>query len=102
SDAEKMSYEDMEKQIASISQQWNTRLKTGERLRFPNIGELWQNNEGKTQFQPSYDVNYLTASFGMSSFVSVPVTREVLKEEVLQLEEKIPFMITPETRKENV
>ncbi len=41
-DAEKMSYENMEKQIASISQQWNTHLKTGERLRFPNIGELWQ------------------------------------------------------------
>src|SRR5690554_4914493 len=100
-DAEKMSYEEMEKQIASMSQQWKALLKTGERLRFPYIGELWQNKEGITQFQPSYDINYLTSSFGMSSFTSVPITREVLKEEVLQLEEKIPFMITPETRKNN-
>ena len=101
-DAEKMSYEEMEKQIASMSQQWKALLKTGERLRFPYIGELWQNKEGITQFQPSYDINYLTSSFGMSSFTSVPITREVLKEEVVQLEEKIPFMITPETRKNNV
>lgn len=101
-DAEKMSYEDMEKQLTTISQQWKARLKTGERLRFPNIGELWQNMEGKIQFQPSYDVNYLTSSFGMASFTSVPVTREILKEEVLELEEKIPFMITPETRRDNV
>lgn len=100
-DAEKMSYEDMQKKIASISQEWKARIKAGERLRFPNIGELWQNIEGKTQFQPSYDINYLTSSFGMSSFVSVPVIREVLKEEVVQLEDRIPFMITPETRRGN-
>ena len=101
-DVEKMSYENMEKRMASISQNWNARLKAGERLCFPTIGELWQNDEGKTLFQPSYDVNYLTSSFGMSSFISIPVTREALKEEVLELEERIPFIITPETRKEKV
>lgn len=100
-DAEKMSYEDMQKRVTTVSQEWKVRLKAGERLRFPNIGELWQNTEGKIQFQPSYDINYLTSSFGMSSFVSVPVIREVLKEEVVQLEDKIPFMISPEARKEN-
>lgn len=100
-DAEKMSYEDMQKKIASVSREWNTCLKAGERLRFSSIGELWQNKEGKIQFQPSYNTNYLTSSFGMSSFVSSPVIREVLKEEVVQLEDKIPFMITPEARKEN-
>ena len=31
--------------------------------------------------------------------VSQPVLREVLKEEVVELEEKIPFIITPEERK---
>jgi len=100
-DAEKVSYEDMQKQIATVSLKWKTLLKEGNRLSLPNIGELWLNKEGKTQFQPSYQVNYLTSSFGLSTFVSSPVTREVLKEEVIELEEKIPFMITPETRSES-
>ncbi|WP_026810643.1 HU domain-containing protein [Arenibacter latericius] len=99
-DAEKMSYEDMQKKIAWVAQQWKLRLEAGERLSFPNLGELWRNQEGKTQFQPSNEVNYLTSSFGLSSFVASPVTREVLKEEVLELEDKIPFTITPEARKE--
>ena len=99
-DAEKMSYEDMQKQIAAVSLKWKHLLKEGNRLHLPNIGELWLNKEGKTQFQPSYQTNYLTSSFGLSTFVATPVSREVLKEEVVGLEEKIPFMITPEARKE--
>lgn len=100
-DAEKTSYEEMQQQIASVSQEWKKLLTAGERLSLSNIGQLWLNKEGKIQFQPSYQVNYLTSSFGLSSFVSTPVSREVLKEEVEELEEKIPFMITPETRKES-
>lgn len=99
-DAEKTSYEEMQQQIASVSQEWKKLMAAGERLSLSNIGQLWLNKEGKIQFQPSYQVNYLTSSFGLSSFVSTPVSREVLKEEVEELEEKIPFMITPETRKE--
>ncbi|MCM4167932.1 SPOR domain-containing protein [Arenibacter sp. H213] len=100
-DVEKMSYEDMQKKIALVSQQWRQRLEAGEKLGFPNLGQLWLNKEGKTQFQPSNEVNYLTSSFGLSSFVASPITREVLKEEILELEEKIPFIITPEARKES-
>lgn len=101
-DAEKMSYEDMQKKVAMISKQWRQRLEAGEKLGFPNLGHLWLNKEGKTQFQPSNEVNYLTSSFGLSSFVASPITREVLKAEIMELEEKIPFIITPEARKENV
>ncbi|MGB5820119.1 MAG: SPOR domain-containing protein [Saonia sp.] len=96
-DAEKTTYEAMLLQLTKTVQQWKLQLKK-ERLVFSNVGELWLNTEGKIQFQPSYQVNYLTTSFGMSSFVSVPVVREALKEEVAELEEKIPFIITPEQR----
>lgn len=99
-DAEKVSYEDMQKRIALISRQWSQRLEAGERLAFPDLGQLWRNDEGKIQFQPSSEVNYLTSSFGLSAVVASPITREVLKEEVLELEERIPFIITPEARKE--
>ena len=97
--AEEASYEDILSKTLITAAGWKDQLKKGERLTLPNIGELWLNREGKTQFQPDKKVNYLTSSFGLSSVISPPVTREVLKEEVLELEEKIPFIITPEERK---
>ncbi|HMB62093.1 MAG TPA: SPOR domain-containing protein [Eudoraea sp.] len=97
--AEKTSYEVMLERVLIIAAGWKKQLSSGERLTLANIGELWLNREGKIQFQPSNKVNYLTSSFGLSSFVSIPVTREVLKESVVELEEKIPFIITPEERK---
>ena len=59
------------------------------------------NNEGKVQFKPEEKINYLTSSFGLASFAAKPVLREQLKEEVEKLEERIPFIITPELRKEH-
>ncbi len=97
--AENSSYEDMLSKTLGTATAWKKQLRNGERLNLPNIGELWLNREGKTQFQPDKKVNYLTSSFGLSSVISPPVTREVLKEEVVELEEKIPFIITPEERK---
>jgi hypothetical protein len=96
--AENRSYEEMLKQILEEAKEWKRRLHSGDRLKIAAIGELWLNREGKLQFQPSYEVNYLTSSFGLSSFVSSTVTREILKEQVVELEEKIPFIITPEQR----
>lgn len=99
--AEGMTYEEMLGLTLENGSAWKKKLKAGERLTLANIGELWLNREGKIQFQPSYKVNYLTSSFGLSSFVSLPVTRERLKETVTELEEKIPFIITPEERKKS-
>jgi hypothetical protein len=96
--AENKSYEDMLKYTLDVAKSWKKQLHSGERLKISSIGELWLNREGKLQFQPSNEINYLTSSFGLSSFVSPVVTREVLKEQVEELEEKIPFIITPEQR----
>lgn len=96
--AENISYEEKLKQVQKETTAWKETLKEGKRLELENIGELWLNRAGKIQFQPHQKVNYLTSSFGLSPVVCTRVTREVLKEEVVQLEEKIPFMITPEER----
>jgi hypothetical protein len=96
--AENKSYEEMLKQTLDVAKEWRKQLHSGDRLRIASIGEFWLNREGKLQFQPSNEVNYLTSSYGLSSFVSPVVTREVLKEQVVELEEKIPFIITPEQR----
>ncbi len=97
-EVEKTTYEEILKQVAETVAAWQAQLQKGERLRLSNIGELLLNAEGKIQFQPQYQVNYLTSSFGMPSFISTAVTREALKEEVEELEDKIPFIITPERR----
>ena len=96
--AEKKGYEAMLQTVSETVANWNVLLQKGDTLPLPNVGELWLNAEGNMQFQPSEKVNYLTSSFGFAPFVSKSVTREVLKEEVVALEEKIPFAITPEAR----
>lgn len=98
-DAENTSYEEMLTKVTNMSAEWKSRLHKGEKLLLENIGELRLNEAGKIQFQPYYNINYLTSSFGLPSFVSVPVTREVLKEKVAAIEEKVPFVFTPEKRK---
>jgi len=91
-------FEAMLKQVEEEVADWKLRLQKGERLKLADIGEVWSGTEGKIQFQPSGKTNYLTASYGLSSFIAAPVAREVLKEEVVALEEKTPFAFTPEKR----
>ncbi len=98
SNTEKLSYEEALIKVTQIAKEWKITLQKGGRLELRNIGELWLNSDQKLQFQPYDKINYSTSSFGLSSLVSAPVTREVLKEEVIALEEKIPFVFTPEKR----
>ncbi|MEH6679630.1 MAG: SPOR domain-containing protein [Sediminicola sp.] len=99
-DAEKVGYEEMLERTHKVAEDWKRKLNLGERISLPNVGELWMDKDMKILFQPSYHINYLTSSFGFSPFVSNPVLREQLKEEIVEMEERIPFMITPESRKE--
>lgn len=100
--AEKCSYEEALASLVAETQDWNRRLKLGLRIKFANIGELFLNEEENIQFTPANQVNYLRTSFGLSPVVATAVVREVLKEEVVALEEEIPFIITPEQRKSTV
>lgn len=98
-DTNKISYEEALKKIEAQIVIWNNMLKQSLKIHLREIGELWLNEEQKIQFQPTYGINYLTSSFGLTSFVSEVVTREELKEEVAALEEKTPILFTPEKRK---
>jgi hypothetical protein len=100
-ESEKDSFDNILAKTELMVKEWRGKLEKGEKLNLQNIGLLWTNYEGSVQFQPSQEVNYLTSSFGLATFKSVPVTREILKEEVVALEEKIPFIISPERRESN-
>ncbi|MBT8393245.1 MAG: SPOR domain-containing protein [Flavobacteriaceae bacterium] len=100
SDVEKIPFETALNKIEKRIKSLKSYLIQGETLTFENIGDIYLSKEGKVQFEPSYHLNYLTDSFGLSQFVSPDISREVYKEEVETLEEAVPLIITPEKRKE--
>ena len=98
-DVEKIPFEIANKKIAKRVKILKSYLTQRETLTFKNIGEIVFNNEGKILFEPTYHLNYLTDSFGLSQFVSPDVKREVYKEEVEAIEKVVPIAITSEKRK---
>lgn len=98
-ESDKLSYDEALAMVKSRVTIWNQQLEQNECLVLKQLGELWINSSQKIQFQPSLTTNYLTESFGLTSFVSQEITREVLKQEVASLEEKAPIRFTPEKRR---
>ena len=95
---EKCSYETSLQKIRNFTGKLSFQLSEKEVVSLKNIGEFHLNEENSVQFIPSSKQNFSTASFGMASFVSPKVNREVYKEEVRALEEKTPVFISPERR----
>ncbi|WP_298550598.1 SPOR domain-containing protein [uncultured Algibacter sp.] len=98
-DVKKIPFEVANKKIAKRVKLLKSYLTQGETLTFNNIGEIVFNKEGKILFEPTYHLNYLTDSFGLSEFETHPVIREVYKEEVKAIEKVVPIAVTPEKRK---
>ena len=70
-----------------------------EELELENIGSFYLNSEEKLIFEPTTTVNYLTSSFGLTSFVSPTVKRIVYKEDVKQLETIVPILPSEENKR---
>ncbi|WP_100613740.1 HU domain-containing protein [Confluentibacter citreus] len=98
-DVEKIPFEIAIQKIENRVKGIKDNLTQGKTIAFPNIGDLVFNNEGKIQFEPIYNLNYLTDAFGLSHFVSPAIDREVYKEEVEQLEKVIPLTFIQEKQK---
>ena len=97
--SEKISYENAIEIISNDISSWRNSLHMEGKLILKNIGQLLLNSESNLVFSPSEETNYLKESFGLTSFVSPIVKREVYKQEVEALEEKMPIQFTPEKRK---
>lgn len=98
-DLEKIPFESAKRKIEKHVKSVKAYLTQGETVSYNNIGELSLNTEGKAVFEPFYNVNYLTDSFGLAQFESASVLREEHKEAVETIEEAIPITITTEKRK---
>ncbi|AWX44591.1 hypothetical protein HME9304_01594 [Flagellimonas maritima] len=97
----KLGYDELLQEVMNEADSWKKKLEQGEYIELFGIGKLLLNHEQKIQFQPEDSINYLSSSFGLSTFSVTPIQREVLKEEIEELEEKIPFIITPEKREQS-
>mgnify|MGYP000548388805 CR=1 FL=1 len=95
---EQISYSEALEKLQGYVSQIKGKLTTGEAILFEKIGDVSLSFEGKLQFSPIADANFLTSSFGLESLHKAPVLREVYKEEVAAIEEKAPIAFVPETR----
>ena len=78
--SDKILYSDALIAIDKQVNQWKELLHNNEILLFKNVGSISRNNDGNLFFEPSENVNFLTDSFGLSSYVSPVIKREVKKE----------------------
>lgn len=98
-EAENISYPAAVNRIAVFVDQLENSLESDGSVELENIGSFSYSNEGNLQFEPLEKLNFLSDSFGLDSFNSAKVNREVYKEQVEELEEKAPINFTPERRK---
>ena len=98
-EAERTSYSAAVEAIQSEVEIWKNILEINEKFSLKNIGELSVNSEKNIVFTPFEQINYLTTSFGLNSFVSPAVKRETYHKEAEAMEEKSPIIFTPEKRK---
>ncbi|MFD0777632.1 hypothetical protein ACFQZF_02955 [Flavobacterium myungsuense] len=70
SKAENTNYENAVASIESEVVIWKSILEVNQKFTLKNIGELSFNVEKNLVFTPSENINYLTESFGLNSFVS--------------------------------
>lgn len=76
--SEKITYEQAVLAIENEIYIWKNELETHRFLSIRNIGDIKLNEENNFVFSPSTHLNYLTSSFGLSTFVSPTIKREVL------------------------
>lgn len=96
--SEKINYEVSVSVIENQVYEWKIRLQEMGSISLKNIGEIVVNSEKNLVFIPHEHTNYHTESFGLTSYVSPAIKREVYKQEVELLEEKAPIAFTPEKR----
>jgi hypothetical protein len=98
--AEKITYENAVATIDHEVLNWKNTLEVNGKMVLKNIGELSLNAEKNIIFTPFEQLNYLTDSFGLSSFVSPIIKRETIGQapEVAVTEEE-SVLITLERRK---
>jgi hypothetical protein len=95
--ADQCSYETALQRIRHATAGLLSKLNGGEEIVLKGIGDFRLNTEGGVQFVPSGSENFNTASFGLTSFTTPEINREVVLAEDRKLEEA-PLLFSPQRR----
>lgn len=96
--AEKTSYEYAISAIQYQVLNWKKELEQNRALMVKNVGSFVLGATDNLIFTPSEQKNYLTSSFGLSSFIAPAVKREATKEIPAVVEEREVIALVPEER----
>ena len=86
SQGEKMSYSDALLSIGTLVNNWDKQLNSGLTVEIDRVGKLFRDKEGNLQFEQDKEINFLTESYGLSSFISPAIKRQGTRR---KLEKKI-------------
>jgi hypothetical protein len=90
---DKMPFEHAMNFIRFEVSEWRKELNETD-LFLEKIGKLSLDKNEAIIFEPQNDTNYLTAAYGLSSFVTPEIKRETYIKQVEKLEEKAPILIS--------
>ena len=96
--SEKISYNAAVSIIENQVVNWRSKLQELETITLKNIGEFSLNTEKSLVFTPFDSVNYLTESFGLTTYISPAIKREVLQQVANLKEDTEVVQLVPETR----
>lgn len=99
SDSQGISYPAAVYKVEEFVQQLNEQLEKEQSVALDNLGNFSLSSEGTLTFEPLQEVNFLSEAFGLSKIPAASVNREIYKRQAQDLEEKPPFLFTPERRK---
>lgn len=96
SQMEKIGYEAAVQNISKEVSLWKNALLNQQNVVFNSIGTFHLNISGTLSFEASTQINFHTASFGLNTFVSPNVKREII-EKMPEAIETEPIVLVPET-----
>jgi hypothetical protein len=97
--AEKTSYDYAVSAIQYEVLNWKKTLQENGMFTVKNVGDFCLNSENNLIFTPLDQTNYLSSSFGLSSFVSPIVKREIFEQKIEAIKESSVISLETEERK---
>ena len=101
-EVESVKYNSANNMIQEFVYDLENSLQNEAKAELANIGKFYLDSEDKLQFEPFTQINFLTQSFGLDSYKTIPVNREVYKKQVEEIEEKTPLHFTRERRRTSI
>lgn len=102
--SEKVTYDTAVLAIEKTVEGWKKSLENNSKIVLKNIGEISLNSDRNTVFLPAEITNFLATSFGLASYVSPVVKREViqhLEENNIEIPEEVVKVIAINPEKRN-